>query len=160
MGLFTFFKKGGNFGVIAECVTTWYCGVCNHPKGNALTLPQKLFCAGVLDLITYIKSEVVDGEMIEDCVKRTIKNNPDMNEKDCLLDFICEIEILVFTLEHPKAGMFQIISLVSEHLNDIERSMLTVLNNKSSATLFKTKAGVINLLENNELYNLIIAFQP
>ena len=83
-----------------------------------------------------------------------------MNEKDCLLDFICEIEILVFTLEHPKAGMFQIISLVSEHLNDIERSMLTVLNNKSSATLFKTKAGVINLLENNELYNLIIAFQP
>ena len=159
MGLFDFLKRGGNFGFIAEVVTTWYCGICNHPKGKALTLPQKIYCAGILDLIIYIQSGKVDEEMIGDCVRRTINRNPDMDEKNCLLDFIHEIEILIFTVDSPRTGLFQIVRQVSEHSDDIERSMLSVLNNKSSAALSKTKPGVINLLDNDELYNAIINFQ-
>ena len=159
MGLFSFFKKGGNFSFISEVVTTWYCGVCDHPKSNTLTLPQKLYSAGILDMITYIQSGVVDGEMIGNCVRRAVKNNPNLNENSCLLSFIQEIEILIFSLESPRLSISQITRQVSDHSDKIENTMRSVLNNNSPATLMKTRPGVNNLLENNETYDMIVDFQ-
>ncbi|MBQ3945834.1 MAG: hypothetical protein II670_09560 [Alphaproteobacteria bacterium] len=159
MGLFNFFKKGGNFSLISEVVTTWYCGVCDHPKSNTLTLPQKLYCAGILDMITYIQSGVVDGEMIGECVRRAVKTNPNLNETNCLLSYIQEIEMLIFSIESPSLSKSQISREVLDHSDKIERTMLSVLNNASTADLMKTKPGVNNLLENADILNMILSFQ-
>ena len=110
-------------------------------------------------MITYIQSGVVDGEMLGDCVRRAVKNNPDMNENNCLLSFIQEMEMLIFSLESPRLSISQISRQVFAHSDMIEKTMRSVLNNNSPANLMETKPGVNNLLENTETYNMIVDFQ-
>ena len=67
--------------------------------------------------------------------------------------------MLIFSIESPSLSKSQISREVLDHSDKIERTMLSVLNNASTADLMKTKPGVNNLLENADILNMILSFQ-
>ena len=147
MGIFSYLRKGGNFGIIAETATNWYCGVREHPLGGGLTKKQQLYATAMLDCSTYLRLGQMGFSDIFDIMDGAYQpSSLAAAGGDELLSFLFSLETVIFKTEHPEMDLGGIVRAVMEKRDKIAERMKYVLRHQTMEQKMMTIPGVSNLL--------------
>lgn len=131
MGLFSFFSKGGNYGLIARNVTAFHETLRITHRKRFPDYRSLLIFTGLMDVAAYTaQGQISPHDIVEAADQSLAGTNSWPTDKksimNVLLKFVMRIEIMIFIADNP--GDRNVINGVNSRINEIGDGVLEVLN--------------------------------